>query len=112
MNISYLIALEGKKALGLLSDSDIVAKVVAEGKDSQQILLKDIMTVTTQVTRNETVDYCLEKLIENKIPVLPVVDDKKEFIRVVTLTDCLGTGLLFDLSEENLILNLPLNFKE
>ena len=65
--------------------------------------MKDVMSKIIQVTIDDTVDYCLEKLAENKIPALPVVDSKEEVIGVVSLADCLGTGTIFDLSEENLM---------
>lgn len=102
-NISYLIATTNKKALGLVSDRDILEKVVAEGKNVQQTLVKDVMSKIIQVTLEDTVDYCLEKLAENKIPALPVVDNNQDVIGVVSLADCLGTGTIFDLSEENLM---------
>ena len=100
--ISYLIAIQNNKALGLLSDRDVIEKVVAEGKNVQQTAVKEIMSSVVTVTKEETVDYCLEKLSENNIPALPVVDDKQELIGVVSISDCLGTGTIFDLSEENL----------
>ena len=102
-NIAYLIATTDNKALGLLSDRDIIEKVVAEGKNVQQTTVEEVMSKVVQVTEEESVDYCLEKLAEHKLPALPVVDEKKELIGVVTLTDCLGTGTLFDLSENNLV---------
>ena len=100
--ISYLIAIQNNKALGLLSDRDVIEKVVAEGKNVQQTAVKEIMSSVVTVSKEETVDYCLEKLSENNIPALPVVDDKQELIGVVSISDCLGTGTIFDLSEENL----------
>ena len=89
--------------MGLVSDRDILEKVVAEGKNVQQTLVKDVMSKIIQVTLEDTVDYCLEKLAENKIPALPVVDNNQDVIGVVSLADCLGTGTIFDLSEENLM---------
>lgn len=100
-NISYLIAITDKKALGFLSDRDIIEKVVAEGRNVSQTLVRDVMSKITPVTIEDTVDYCLEKLAENKIPALPVVDSNQDVIGVVSLADCLGTGTIFDLSEEN-----------
>ena len=102
-NIAYLIAITERKALGLLSDRDIIEKVVAEGKNVQQTTVEEVMSKVIQVTEEESVDYCLEKLAEHKLPALPVIDTKQELIGVVTLTDCLGTGTVFDLSENNLM---------
>ena len=100
--VSYLIALEGKNAKGLLSDRDILEKVVAEGKPVTETTVKDVMSPIIEVTKEDTADYCLEKLAEHRLPALAVVNEAKELIGVVTLTDCLGAGTIFDLSEDHL----------
>lgn len=102
-NIPYLIALEKGKAKGLLSDRDILEKVVAEGKGVQETKVEHVMNQILEVTMEHTADYCLEKLAEHRLPALAVVDEKKELIGVATLTDCLGVGTIFDLSDEHLV---------
>jgi CBS domain-containing protein len=102
-NISYLIAIEGKQAIGLLSDRDIIEKVVAKGKNVQETLVHEIMKPIISVKIDDTVEFCLDQLAKYELPALAVVNEQKELIGVVTLTDCLGTGTIFDLSEENLL---------
>lgn len=102
-NVSYLIVLEKNKAKGLFSDRDILEKVVAEGKDTQKTKVENVMSQIVEVTREDTADYCLEKLAEHRLPDLAVIGDNNELIGVVTLTDCLGAGTIFDLSEEYLV---------
>lgn len=101
--IAYLIALEGTKAVGLLSDRDILEKVVAEGKNVQKTLVKEVMSPIVEVTNDDTASFCLQKLAEHQLPALVVVNEHNELIGVVTITDCLGAGTIFDLSEEHLV---------
>jgi CBS domain-containing protein len=66
---------EGERLVGLVTDRDLVVRVLAEGRDPQsttvgEIASRDLVTVSP----DEDFDHALEKLAENQVRRLPVVE--------------------------------------
>ena len=77
-HVGSVIVVKNNRLLGILSEQDFVYKVIAEGKDIEKTLIKDIMT-TDPVTITPDVDifYALKKMRDQDVRRLPVVDETK-----------------------------------
>lgn len=74
-DIGPIPIVEGDRLVGLVTDRDLVVRVLAEGRDPQsttvgEIASRDLVTVSP----DEDFDSVLEKLAENQVRRLPVVE--------------------------------------
>ena len=85
--IGCLIAIRKGKAMGILTERDLLKRVVAEGKDANKTKVKDIMT-SPLVVAEPAMDLgeAVKLMFQMKIKKLPVVDGKK-LVGLVSLTD-------------------------
>lgn len=74
-NIGAVVILRGEKLVGIVSERDITRRVVAQGKDSGNIKVKDFMT-TNVVTAEfkEGLDKIYQTLCQIKFRHLPIMD--------------------------------------
>jgi CBS domain-containing protein len=75
-NVGYLIVLDGGQPVGMISERDIVFKVVALGKDPSkvkvgEIMSKPLITVDPDATISDAVDI----MVKNGLRRIPVVKD-------------------------------------
>ena len=75
-NVGYLIVLEGGRPAGMLSERDIVFKVVALEKDPSkvkvgEIMSKPLVTIDPDTTISEAIDI----MVKNGFRRIPVVRD-------------------------------------
>lgn len=78
-NIGSIAVLNEKgKYLGLLTERDYARKVIVQGRHSNDTMVKDIMsTDLPPVTKNHTVEECMELMSKNNIRYLPVIENDK-----------------------------------
>ena len=85
--IGCLIVVEDGKAVGILTERDVLKRVVEKGKDPEKILVKDVMSKPLIVVNPEMgLEEAIEIMFKNKIKKLPVVKDGK-LVGLVTFTD-------------------------
>ena len=90
--IGSLIVVEGKKIIGIMTERDILTKITAEGKSSERIYVKDIMTAKVlTVAPDKFIDDAVHIMILNNIKKLPVVDGN-ELVGIVTSTDIVANS--------------------
>ncbi|AFQ44605.1 CBS domain-containing protein [Desulfosporosinus meridiei] len=66
---------EGQKVLGIITDRDIVLKVIADGKNVSSVSAKDIMTSQViTVTSDQDVHEAARIMADNQIRRLPVLE--------------------------------------
>ncbi|MHA2169274.1 MAG: CBS domain-containing protein [Candidatus Kariarchaeaceae archaeon] len=82
-------------ALGALDDYDIVSKVIAMEKDPNELTAKDIMYAPPPVRKSTTLKETHEIMQQLEATMLPVVDEEKKLIGVVTIMDVLE-GIAFE----------------
>ncbi len=83
-----VIVMEGSKALGIITDRDIVVRAIANGKDITTITAKDVMTKTVEsCSTNDTVTDAATKMKNKKIRRLLVVDEKSAPVGILSLGD-------------------------
>lgn len=81
------ICVEGNQLRGMITDRDIVVKVIAEGQDPTQIKAGDLgegKPVT--IGADDSVHEILETMAEHKVRRLPVIDGH-EMIGIVSQAD-------------------------
>jgi len=96
-NFHHLPVLDGKNLVGVLSSADMLRlSFDAFGTDDrtmdhvldQQFQLKDVMTKTVSTLfHKETVRDAVDRLRDGTIHSLPVVDENRELVGMVTSTD-------------------------
>ncbi|MEM5815201.1 MAG: CBS domain-containing protein [Candidatus Aenigmatarchaeota archaeon] len=85
----YVIVVKKKKPVGILTDSDIIEKIVSKGKNPTKIKVKDIMSTPVIVVFPETeVSEASRIMRKNLIKRLPVVNQTNgKLMGVLTETD-------------------------
>lgn len=85
--IGCLIAVRKGKAMGILTERDMLKRVVAESKDATKTKVKDVMSSPLVVVEPAMdLEEAVRLMFQMKIKKLPVVDGKR-LVGLVTLTD-------------------------
>jgi len=85
--IGSLIVVEEGKPVGIITETDIVRKVVASGVSSKLITVEDIMTKNVQsIDADEDITEASELMDDKHIKRLPVVENGK-VVGMLTSTD-------------------------
>jgi len=86
--ISCLPISMGQGAVGVVTEKDIIQKVVAEGRDPKKVRVKDIMS-TPLILAPATISIkdAAEKMLSHEIRRLVITDDKGKLIGLATMTD-------------------------
>ncbi|MGR3321809.1 MAG: CBS domain-containing protein [Pseudooceanicola sp.] len=76
------------KLIGMITDRDIALRVVAEGRDPDKTTAEEVMTRGIVYCRtHETVEDAIHLMDQKKIRRLPVIDDKKRLVGMLSLGD-------------------------
>lgn len=80
---------EKQYVLGVLDDYDIVSKVLAEDKDPLTVTAEEIMYAPPPVKLDTELSKVHEILTQLEASMLPVVDEEKKLLGVITIIDVL-----------------------
>jgi len=87
-NIHGLVIVKGKSVIGVLTDKDIISKVVAENKSPLTVKVKDVMAPKVIVVKpTETIDEATRIMFANDVSRLPVVDEMGTLVGIITMAD-------------------------
>jgi CBS domain-containing protein len=79
---------DGGAIIGVVTDRDIVCRVVAAGKDPRKTTVEDCMSSPAiTVTPGTTLEACLQRMEEHQIRRVPVVDDRGVCVGIVSQAD-------------------------
>jgi CBS domain-containing protein len=79
---------ENDRLIGMVTDRDIAMRGVAKGKDISKLTAKDIMTENVIWCRDsESVDDAARLMETKRIRRLPVIDDHKRMVGMLSLGD-------------------------
>lgn len=85
--VGSLIVVEGGKAIGIMTERDIVTKVAAEDRKASSLKVKDVMTSpVVSVHPHEEVEEAARRMSKRRIRRLPVVQDGK-LLGIITEND-------------------------
>ncbi len=86
-DIGDVIVTEGDRIIGILTDRDIVVRVVAEGRDPATTTLGEVATGSlATVSPDDSVDDAVRLIREHNVRRLPVVENGRP-VGVVTIGD-------------------------
>ena len=79
---------EGQKLIGTLTDRDIAIRVVAEGKDPQTTIVREVATSKfVTIDPDEDLDEALRLMAKNQVRRLPVLDQDGRLAGIVAQAD-------------------------
>ncbi len=77
-----------KKLVGIVTDRDLVLKVLAEGRSPQDVSVEEVMT-RNPVTCRETddVDNAMQAMSQHQVRRIPIVNDRNEIVGIIAQAD-------------------------
>jgi CBS domain-containing protein len=79
---------EGQKLIGTLTDRDIAIRVVAEGKDPQTTIVRDVATSDfVTIDPDDDLDEAMRLMAKNQVRRLPVLDQEGRLAGIVAQAD-------------------------
>lgn len=103
--ISFLVVLKNNEPIGIITERDLVRKIVAKDKVASKVPLSEIMSYKFRsVTPSTEIEDAVQKMLNHKIRRLLVVEEGK-LVGVITQTDLtsfLRSKLLIEGTVENL----------
>jgi CBS domain-containing protein len=89
-NLGAVPVIKDNSLLGVVSERDMLNKVVGPGLDPRDVTVERIMTnVLTVISPQETIMDCLSKMRASHCRHLPVVENNN-FLGMISLRDVLG----------------------
>jgi CBS domain-containing protein len=85
--IGALVVIEGNKLVGIFSERDYARKVILKGKNSQETLVREVMTTEVISTSpKQKLKKCLSIMMKKHFRHMPVIDDD-QVIGVLSIGD-------------------------
>lgn len=92
--VGDVIVVEECQPVGILTDRDLVARVMAAGLDGKNVRVREIMsTPPVTVPRNEEVGTAIALMSRHGIRRLPIVDEAGRLVSILTLDDIVMLSL-------------------
>lgn len=87
-DVGALLVLDGKRLAGVFSERDYARKVILQGKASKSTKVSEVMSgKVVYVTLNRTIEECMAIMTEKHFRHLPVLDDEKNVVGIVSVGD-------------------------
>ncbi len=87
-DIGAVMVVENGKLIGMFTERDCLHKVTAFGLDPKTVLVRDVMSVRIRyVTPDMTVTQCMALMTTRFFRHLPVLDEKKQIVGIVSIGD-------------------------
>jgi CBS domain-containing protein len=103
--ISFLVVVKEGKPIGIVSERDIVRKIVADNNDSQTTQLEIIMSKNFKwVEPNASIESAVQKMLNNNIRRLVVLENENlaGVITQTDLTEFLRSKILINATVKNI----------
>jgi len=103
--ISFLVVVKEGKPIGIVSERDIVRKIVADNKDAQTTQLETIMSKNFKwVEPDASIESAVQKMLNNNIRRLVVLENENlaGVITQTDLTEFLRSKILINATVENI----------
>lgn len=89
-NIGMLVVVAEGKLAGMITERDIVRRVILEGLDPSQTTIESVMNESPlTISPSASISDACQVMIDEKIRYLPVVSRKQEPVGIVGMTDLL-----------------------
>ena len=103
--ISFVVVVKEGKPIGIVSERDIVRKIVADSNDAQATQLETIMSKNFKwVEPNASIESAVQKMLNNNIRRLVVLENENlaGVITQTDLTEFLRSKILINATVENI----------
>ena len=103
--ISFLVVVNESRPVGIVSERDIIRKIVADNKDAVVTPLEAIMSKKFKwVEPNSSIESAVQKMLNNNIRRLVVLENEKlaGVITQTDLTEFLRSKILINATIENI----------
>ena len=92
-DVGFAPIVEGDRLVGTVTDRDIVVRVVAEGKDPQSVLVREIAsTQIVTVDPQQDLDEALRLMAQHQVRRLPVVEEDGRLVGILAQADVAREG--------------------
>jgi CBS domain-containing protein len=79
---------EGRKLIGIVTDRDLVVKVLAAGMAPDRATVKDAMTASPETCReDEDISTAVERMAERQVRRMPIVDQDGRLRGIIAQAD-------------------------
>jgi IMP dehydrogenase len=87
-NVGALLVTERGSVGGIVTERDYLRRVTLEGRTEKDTLVREIMTSPlVYVTPETSIDECMAVMTERRIRHLPVFDDDRQLVGIVSIGD-------------------------
>ena len=84
---------EGDRLIGMLTDRDVAARVAAEGRDPDQVKVREVASKQLiTIAPGQDLDEALRKMAQHQVRRLPVVEEDGRLVGVVAQADIAREG--------------------
>lgn len=97
-DVGSLIVVRSGRLCGIITERDYLRKVVVKGRNSRELLIREIMTPASTlvvVTPESTVRQCTDIMRQCKFRHLPIVGDKGEVLGMISIRDLVDQMVSF-----------------
>ena len=92
-NIGAVPVTDDDRLAGMLTDRDIVVRVVASGHDPEDVLVRDVMTSRTLYCFvDDDSERVAQNMVDEGVLRMPVVDRNKKLVGIVSAGDLHQSG--------------------
>lgn len=93
-NIGAVLVMDGGTLVGILSERDLVRKLLAENKQAKETPVSAVMTKNPYCTDGDaSIDSCIALMSKHRFRHLPVLDANKKLIGMVSMGDLVKTTI-------------------
>lgn len=83
-----VVAESGRKVIGMITDRDIVTRLIADGKDAKSSKVSEAMTRKVHTVRdNEPLNKVFQVMSDQQVRRVPVVNESNELVGIISLAD-------------------------
>ncbi len=87
--IGSLIVIKNQKAIGIVTDLDIVREIMNAGLDPCTVTAEEAMKPLIIIAPKDTLKHALEKMVNNTVKKIGVIDSTDSLVGIITTTDFL-----------------------
>lgn len=92
-NIGAVLVCSGGKLVGIISERDCIRRVMLPGRSPDEVLVASVMTGSlSTVTPHDSVDHCMQRMTNERLRHLPVVDDD-QVVGLISIGDVVKAQL-------------------
>lgn len=90
VNLSYLVVMDDSGYKGIFCERDYCRNVILKNRSSKTTTVAEVMTTDLPVVElNDTAEYCMNTMNQNKTRYLLAIDNDSHFAGIITIHDLL-----------------------